>query len=56
MADDPVPGDLLNVRVAILSGAFLTFATVIGGFTMSSPLDWKTFGPYRQLIGANRAV
>ena len=44
-----------NVRVAILSGAFLTFATVIGEFTMSSLLDRKTFGPYLQLIGANRA-
>jgi putative spermidine/putrescine transport system permease protein len=44
-----------NVRVAILSGAFLTFAIVIGEFTMSSLLDRKTFGPYLQLIGANRA-
>lgn len=44
-----------NVRVAILSGAFLTFATVIGEFTMASLLNRPAFGPYLQLIGANRA-
>ncbi len=44
-----------NVRVAVLSGAFLTFAIVIGEFTMASLLDRKAFGPYLQLIGANRA-
>jgi len=46
---------LPNVRVAILSGAFLTFAIVIGEFTMASLLDRPAFGPYLQLIGANRA-
>jgi putative spermidine/putrescine transport system permease protein len=46
---------LPNVRVAILSGAFLTFATVIGEFTMTSLLNRPAFGPYLQLIGANRA-
>lgn len=44
-----------NVRVAILSGAFLTFAIVIGEFTMASLLDRPAFGPYLQLMGANRA-
>ena len=44
-----------NVRVAILSGAFVTFAIVIGEFTMASLLDRPAFGPYLQLIGANRA-
>jgi putative spermidine/putrescine transport system permease protein len=44
-----------NVRVAILSGAFLTFAIVIGEFTLASLLDRPAFGPYLQLIGANRA-
>jgi putative spermidine/putrescine transport system permease protein len=44
-----------NVRAAILSGAFLTFATVIGEFTMTSLLDRPGFGPYLQLIGGNRA-
>jgi putative spermidine/putrescine transport system permease protein len=46
---------LPNLRVAIVSSAFLTFATVIGEFTMSSLLDRPAFGPYLQLVGANRA-
>src|SRR5262249_32655254 len=46
---------LPNVRVAVLSGAFLTFAIVIGEFTMASLLDRPAFGPYLQLIGANPA-
>jgi len=46
---------LPNVRVAVLSGAFLTFAIVIGEFTMASLLNRPAFGPYLQLIGANRA-
>jgi putative spermidine/putrescine transport system permease protein len=46
---------LPNVQVAVLSGAFLTFAIVIGEFTMASLLDRPAFGPYLQLIGANRA-
>ncbi len=44
-----------NVRVAVLSGAFLTFAIVIGEFTFAALLDRPAFGPYLQLIGANRA-
>ena len=44
-----------NISSAILSGAFLTFAVVIGEFTMASLLDRPAFGPYLQLIGANRA-
>jgi putative spermidine/putrescine transport system permease protein len=44
-----------NVRSGILSGAFLTFAVVIGEFTIASLLDRPAFGPYLQLIGANRA-
>jgi len=39
----------------VLSGAFLTFAIVIGEFTMASLLNRPAFGPYLQLIGANRA-
>ena len=55
------PGTILfriilpNVRVAVLSGAFLTFAIVIGEFTMAALLGQKVFGTYLQLIGANRA-
>lgn len=44
-----------NLRVAILSGAFLTLATVIGEFTMASFLvGIKAFGPYMSLIGQNK--
>ena len=46
---------LPNVLVAVLSGAFLTFAIVIGEFTMAALLNRPAFGPYLQLIGANRA-
>ena len=46
---------LPNVLIAVLSGAFLTFAIVIGEFTMASLLDRPAFGPYLQDIGANRA-
>jgi len=46
---------LPNVRVAVLSGAFLTFAIVIGEFTIASLLDRPVFGTYLQLMGANRA-
>jgi putative spermidine/putrescine transport system permease protein len=46
---------LPNIRTAILSGAFLTFAIVIGEFTLASLLNRPAFGPYMQLMGANRA-
>ncbi|MGO4914655.1 ABC transporter permease [Pseudogemmobacter sp. W21_MBD1_M6] len=46
---------LPNVLVAVLSGAFLTFAIVIGEFVMAALLNRPAFGPYLQLIGANRA-
>jgi len=46
---------LPNVLIAVLSGAFLTFAIVIGEFTLASLLNRPAFGPYMQLIGANRA-
>ena len=44
-----------NIRVAILSGAFLTFAIVIGEFVLASLLNRPAFGPYLQNVGANRA-
>ena len=44
-----------NILVAVLSGAFLTFAIVMGEFTIASLLNRPAFGPYMQLIGANRA-
>jgi putative spermidine/putrescine transport system permease protein len=46
---------LPNIRSAILSGAFLTFAIVIGEFTVASLLNRPAFGPYLQLVGASRA-
>jgi putative spermidine/putrescine transport system permease protein len=46
---------LPNVLVAVLSGAFLTFAIVIGEFVMAALLNRPAFGPFMQLIGANRA-
>jgi putative spermidine/putrescine transport system permease protein len=46
---------LPNVLVAVLSGAFLTFAIVIGEFTMAALLDRPAFGPFMQSLGANRA-
>ena len=46
---------LPNVLVAVLSGAFLTFAIVIGEFTMAALLNRPAFGPFMQTLGANRA-
>ena len=45
---------LPNVRSAVLSGAFLTFAIVIGEFTFASLLARPVFGTYLQEIGANQ--
>jgi putative spermidine/putrescine transport system permease protein len=45
---------LPNLRVALLSGAFLSLAIVIGEFTMASYLARPAFGPYLQNLGANR--
>ncbi len=46
---------LPNVLVAVLSGAFVTLAIVIGEFTLAALLNRPAFGPYMQLLGANRA-
>ncbi|MBA3908413.1 MAG: spermidine/putrescine ABC transporter permease [Rhodobacter sp.] len=46
---------LPNVMVAVLSGAFLTLAIVMGEFTMAALLNRPAFGPFMQLLGANRA-
>jgi len=46
---------LPNILVAVLSGAFLTFAIVIGEFVMASLLNRPMFGPYMQNVGANKA-
>ncbi|MEO7222012.1 MAG: ABC transporter permease [Devosia sp.] len=44
-----------NIVVAVLSGAFLTLAIVIGEFTIASLLNQQVFGVYMQNVGANRA-
>ena len=46
---------LPNILAAILSGAFLTFAIVIGEYVLAALLNRPAFGPYMQLLGANRA-
>ncbi len=44
-----------NLRSALLSGAFLTLATVIGEYTIASFLvGVNAFGPYMSLIGQNK--
>jgi putative spermidine/putrescine transport system permease protein len=46
---------LPNLRVALLSGAFLTLAIVIGEYTLAALLAQPAFGPYMALLGQNRA-
>lgn len=44
-----------NLRAALLSGALLTFAIVVGELTIANFLDRPAFGPYLWLIGQHRA-
>jgi putative spermidine/putrescine transport system permease protein len=44
-----------NLRTALLSGAFLTFAIVIGELVLASFLARPAFGPYLALLGQDRA-
>jgi len=46
---------LPNVLVAVLSGAFLTFAIVIGEYVLAALLNRPAFGPYMVWMGGNRA-
>jgi putative spermidine/putrescine transport system permease protein len=46
---------LPNLRVAILSGAFLTLAIVVGEFTIATFLARPMFATYLQLISGNLA-
>ncbi len=46
---------LPNVLVSVLSGAFLTFAIVIGEYVFAALLNLNTFGPYMVWMGGNRA-
>lgn len=44
-----------NLRVSLLSGAFLTLAIVIGEFTIATFLARPAFGPYLSVLGQDRA-
>jgi putative spermidine/putrescine transport system permease protein len=44
---------LPNLRVALLAGAFLTLAIVIGEFTIANFLARPAFAPYLSLLGSN---
>lgn len=46
---------LPNVLVAVMSGAFLTFAIVIGEYVLAALLNRPAFGPFMVWMGANRA-
>jgi len=46
---------LPNLRTAILSATFLTFATVIGELTLAVLLAWPAFGPYMAHVGRDLA-
>jgi putative spermidine/putrescine transport system permease protein len=46
---------LPNLRVAIISGAFLTLAIVVGEYTIASFLVRPAFGPYLSLLGHDKA-
>ncbi len=43
-----------NLRVAALSGAFLTLAIVVGEFTIASALARDAFAPYLSLLGRDK--
>ena len=46
---------LPNLRVALLSGAFLTLAIVIGEYTIASFMVRPAFGPYLSQLGRDKA-
>jgi putative spermidine/putrescine transport system permease protein len=43
-----------NLRTAVLSGAFLTLAIVVGEFTIAAFLARPAFGPYLSLLGRDK--
>lgn len=43
-----------NLKVALLNGAFLTFAIVMGEFTIASLLAQPAFGPYMTLLSSSK--
>jgi putative spermidine/putrescine transport system permease protein len=44
-----------NIRVSLLSGAFLTLAIVVGEYTIATFLARPAFGPYIALLGTSGA-
>jgi putative spermidine/putrescine transport system permease protein len=44
-----------NLRLAILSGALITFATVVGELILADFLVRPALGPYMVLVGGNKA-
>jgi putative spermidine/putrescine transport system permease protein len=46
---------LPNLRTALLSGALLTFAVVVGELTLATFLGIPAFGPYLQQLGQHQA-
>ena len=46
---------LPNIRVALVSAAFLTFSIVVGELTLAVMLAWPAFGPYMALVGRDLA-
>lgn len=46
---------LPNVLVAVLSGAFITFAIVIGEYVFAALMNRPAFGPYMVWTGSNKA-
>lgn len=46
---------LPNLRTALLSGALLTFAVVVGELTLATFLGIPAFGPYLQQLGQHKA-
>ena len=43
-----------NIAVALLSGAFITFAIVMGEFTVAALLSQPAFGPYMSLLSSSK--
>ena len=46
---------LPNIRVSVLSAAFLTFSIVVGELTLAVMLAWPGFGPYMAQVGRDLA-
>jgi putative spermidine/putrescine transport system permease protein len=43
-----------NIYISLLSGAFITFAIVMGEFTIAALLSQPAFGPYMRLLSSSK--